>query len=131
MDAVSITEEQVFELVKVAYRDTALWNQFKDREREIEKAIADARAQGYEDRDEPGVVLDPPQRPTLSEMVLELVQRRYGADQDYDRIGLFYVEISIRRLVREELGLWTYLGFADDADGADAEPEDTDAEEPK
>ena len=40
--AVFMTPEQISELVELARADAALWEELKDRELEIEKALADA-----------------------------------------------------------------------------------------
>jgi hypothetical protein len=101
MRAVMMTKEQIADLVALAHEDAALWAELKDRELEIEKALADAKKQGRE-VDDPDVVLDPPKLPTMGMMVSDLVKRRHGSDESFYHGSLI---MAIRRRVRQELGL--------------------------
>jgi hypothetical protein len=98
-----MTSQQIDELVRLARTDAHLWDELKKRELEIEKNLADAAKQGrrLDDRD---VILDPPMRPTMHEMVAELVKQRYGRDENFFHGSLV---MEIRRGLREELGLPT------------------------
>lgn len=99
--AVTMTKDQIAELVGLAREDAALWAELKDRELEIEKRLADAAKQGRE-VDDPGVVLDAPKFPTMGMMVSELVKRRRGANENFYHGSL---KMELRRCVRVELGL--------------------------
>jgi hypothetical protein len=104
--ATMMTSEQIEELVALAQTDAALWEQLKDRELEIEKALADAAKadaakQGLQ-VDDRRAVLDPPKLPTMAMMLTDLTKRRYGQDENLDH-GSFIM--AVRRRVREELGL--------------------------
>jgi len=98
--AVMMTREQIDELVALARKDAVLWEELKDREFEIEKNLAAAK-QGL-DVDDPDAVLDPPKLPTMGMMVSDLVKRRYGPDENFDRGSL---TMAIRYHVRQELRL--------------------------
>jgi hypothetical protein len=99
--AVFMTPEQISELVELAHKDPALWEELKHRELETEKRLADAAKQGrdFDDRD---AVLDPPKLPTRGMMLSDLVKRRYGPDENFEHGSLI---MAVRRQVRIELGL--------------------------
>jgi hypothetical protein len=100
--AVFMTPEQISELVELAREDAALWEELKDRELEIEKALADARKQGR-DIDDRKAVLDPPKLPTMGMMLSDLIKRRYGPDRPlFDEGSLI---MAVRRRARIDLGL--------------------------
>jgi hypothetical protein len=96
-----MTPEQISELVELAHKDPALWEELKHRELETEKRLADAAKQGrdFDDRD---AVLDPPKLPTMGMMLSDLVKRRYGLNENFDHGSLI---MAVRRQVRIELGL--------------------------
>jgi hypothetical protein len=98
---VRMTKEHVAKLVALAREDSALWEEMKLRELEIEKRLAAAAQQGpdFDDRD---LVADPPKLPTLVMLVSDLVARHYGPAEGFE-IGT--VTVSIRLTAREELGL--------------------------
>lgn len=100
--AVYMTPEQISELVELAREDAALWEELKDRELELEKALADAAKQGR-DIDDRDAVLDPPKLPTMGMMLSDLVKRRYGPDRPpFDEGSLI---MAVRRRTRIDLGL--------------------------
>jgi hypothetical protein len=99
--AVFMTPEQISELVELARADAALWEELKDRELEIEKALADAAKQGR-DIDDRDAVLDPPKRPTMGMLVSDIIKRRYGPDENYDHGSLLF---AVRIRARIDLGL--------------------------
>jgi hypothetical protein len=99
--AVHMTPEQISELVELARQDSALWEELKDREMEIEKALADARKQGR-DMDDRNAVLDPPKLPTMGMMLSDLIKRRYGPDENFEHSSL---KMAVRRRARIDLGL--------------------------
>jgi hypothetical protein len=100
--AVFMTKEQISELVELARDDSALWEELKDRELEIEKALADARRQGRY-MDDRKAVLDPPKLPTMGMMLSDLIKRRYGPDRPpFDEGSLM---MAVRRRARIDLGL--------------------------
>jgi hypothetical protein len=99
--AVLMTPEQVSELVELARADSALWEELKDRELEIEKALADARKQGL-DMDDRKAVLDPPKLPTMGMLVSDIIKRRYGPNENFDHGSL---KMAVRRRARIDLGL--------------------------
>jgi hypothetical protein len=107
-----MTTEQIVELAQLARGDAALWAQMKEREREIEKRHADAAAQGRDPLD-PEALLDPHKLPSLATLVADLVKHRYGADERFSHDALL---LTIRRAVREDLGLPTDLGFGPGVD---------------
>src|SRR5262249_37764914 len=100
-NAVRMTKEQITELVLQAREDSGLWEEIKQRELEIEKRLADAERQG-KDIDDTDAVLDPPKMPTLEAIVSDLLKRRYGPDEIFDRGSLI---IGLRRAARQDLGL--------------------------
>jgi hypothetical protein len=99
--AVFMTPEQISELVELARKDSALWEELKHRELESEKVLADAAKQGR-DFDDPDVVLDPPKLPTRGMMLSDLVKRRHGPDENFEHGSLI---MAVRRQARIELGL--------------------------
>jgi hypothetical protein len=99
--AVMMTPEQISELVELAHEDSALWEELKERELEIEKRLADAAKQGL-DVDDRDAILDPPKLPTMGMMISDLVKKRYGADAHLYEGSLL---MAVRRRARIELGL--------------------------
>ena len=99
--AVFMTPEQISELVELARKDAPLWEELKDRELEIEKALADARKQGRH-VDDDDAVLDPPKLPTMGMLVSDLVKRRYGPDENFAHGSLL---LAVRIRARIDLGL--------------------------
>src|SRR5690348_420197 len=96
-----MAKEQIAELVVKAREDSALWEEIKQRELEIEKRLADAERQG-KDVDDTDAVLDPPKMPTLEAIASDLIKRRYGPNEIFDRGSLIMV---LRRAARIDLGL--------------------------
>lgn len=76
--AVFMTPAQISELVELAHEDSAMWEELKDRELEIEKRLADAAKQGL-DVDDRDAILDPPKLPTMGMILSDLVKKRYGS----------------------------------------------------
>lgn len=99
--AVMMTPDQISELLELARADSALWEELKDRELEIEKRLADAAKQGL-DVDDREAVLDPPKLPTMGMMISDLVKKRYGPDVHLYEGSLM---MAVRRRARIELGL--------------------------
>jgi hypothetical protein len=99
--AVFMTPEQIGELVELARKDSALWEELKDRELEIEKALADAAKQGR-DIDDDDAVLDPPKLPTMGMLLSDLTKRRYGPDENFEPGSLI---MAVRIRARIDLGL--------------------------
>jgi hypothetical protein len=99
--AEKMTNQQIDEIVRLARANVPLWEELKKRELEIEKRLADAAKQGRspDDRD---AVLDPPVRPSMHEIIDNLVKQVYGPDEHFYQGSLI---IAIRRHLREELGL--------------------------
>jgi hypothetical protein len=102
-NAVVMTEEQIAELLEIARADPATWEALKARELETEKALADAARQGR-DLEDHDVILDPWLRPSRAEIISQIVEKRYGKDNNFYR-GSF--TMAVRRAVREELRLPT------------------------
>lgn len=99
--AVMMTPEQIDELVELAHEDSALWEELKDRELEIEKRLSDAAKQGL-DVDDRDAILDPPKLPTMGMMISDLVKKRYGPSAHLYEGSLM---MAVRRRARIELGL--------------------------
>jgi hypothetical protein len=101
--AVFMSDDQVLELVARARQDSELWQALKERELEIERIYATARAQGKWP-DSPDFVIDPPPlRPTFHELLSVFLERVYGANAGkYERGSLL---LCLRKEIRIELGL--------------------------
>jgi hypothetical protein len=100
-----MTSQQIAEVVELARSDRDIWEMLKNRELEIEKRIADAAKQGHSRIDNHvDVVFDPPARPTMPEIIGELMKKRFGSDEHFVQISVI---MEIRRLLRTELGLPT------------------------
>jgi hypothetical protein len=101
--AVFMTKEQTAELVAKAKQDPRLWQAFKERELEVERIHAAARAQGKWP-DSPDFVIDPPPlRPSFGELLVDLMKSLYG--DDFNKYAHGSVALALRREIRLELGL--------------------------
>ena len=94
-----MTAEQIVALVLLARADDALWAALKEHELEAEKRFREAAREEHEP------AAPPPS--ALPAMLLELVERRYGPDEDVDLDAFM---LTLRCCVREELGLPVDLG---------------------
>ena len=91
--------EELAEIVRTARANAALWAELKRREREMERLEEADREARKIDRP----VSDAPELRALVTEVADLLKRRHGADYQLDTVFLVFM---LRRLVREELGLW-------------------------
>ncbi len=98
---IPIPKEQLRELADEMQEAPLLWAQFVELERDIEKRLAAAAAQGRW-IDDPDVVLDPPIRPGMDELTFDFLSRRYSNVYELDRWSLM---LEMRSRVRLQLGL--------------------------